>query len=209
MDYAEREQRIERDGSVFIRESRKALKRNIFAAVGMNLLYLSLYALFISVVAVLVQKTAFTVGVLVVSLSVEIFLLYRAIRKRKRKYSEFVGRFYEMPDWEFSSLCRQAAESPLYFGKIYLLEEHIYVPRHMLLLKLEEIQNLRAVLRRTNFMYSGASLNIYHHGVITSVEIPDIYEFRQKCSMFINMIFARRDEVKRQHETPEYQKERL
>ena len=192
MEFSEKEYRKERNNSIFIRESKKVFIRSIAGTVGMNLIYLSVYVLLVSVFAVIINKVWFTAAVVIISIAVESIILYRAVKKKKKDHTEFEERIYKMPDWEFSSLCRQVKESPLYFGKIYLLDDHIYVPCGMLLLPYNELQNLRALFERTNFIYSGAFLNIYHHGIITSVTIREIYEFKDKHAAFIEFAYAKK-----------------
>lgn len=192
MEFTEKEYRKERDNSIFIRKGKKTLRWNIAKSVGMNMIYLSLYALFISVVLLIINSTVFAAAVLIISLSVEFIILYRAVSKKKKEYREFAERIYKMPDWEFSSLCRQVNESPLYFGKIYLLDDHIYVPCCMLLLPYNELQNLRAFFKRRNLMYSEAFLDIYHHGIMTSVSIIDIYGFKEKHAAFIEFAYNKK-----------------
>lgn len=181
------------EDSIFIIESRTALKRNIVKAVLIDLGLLFAYGMFTFWIPFEFKNSFTTFIYIAVSLALGAVLLYFLIKREKRKYDDLIEQFNEMGSSYFSELCNQALNAYLKYNTFCLLDDYIFIPGDMLLISYSNINEVQTIYHSTNFIYDGARFVIYTFaGKSFSIRVKQFRAFKREYDDFIFLLNEKR-----------------
>lgn len=181
------------EDSIFIIESRTALKRNIVKAVLIDLGLLFAYGMFTFWIPLAFESGFVSITYIVITLALDAALLYFLIKKEYKKYTAFINQFYEMEPRNYSDLCTQAMNAEFKFKSFCLLDDYFYVPSSMLLIKYSDIQDAKTIYHRTNWIYDGAQFVVYTFaGKKLTIQVKQFVLFKNEHDNFIYQLNEKR-----------------
>lgn len=198
----------ERDSSVFILKCRSVLRWKIAKIIWFDVISIISYLMFTCWIPLAFNSKAVTAIYFIVSAAVDIFIVYKLIKKPVDSYNSFSEMLYDMDIAEFDALCRQAEDSGFKFKTFYMLDDYLFIPFHMILLDYADIKDIKVTYHITKIesiipVYDGAEMLLICFGNKSyKLTMKKIHEFRDSYDDFLSQLNSRRErrfEYKKMH----------
>lgn len=178
----------ERDGSVFIRESKRLRNKHIAVKILIDLPILAICG-FICYAMLFDRSVIEQIIGVIVFLAANGAVMWYLTDQDKKEFKRFSEFIYNMDDQFFSAVERQAKQTEKMFGVFYLLEDFLYVCSKNAFIPYTDIKKLHSTFTSVNLIPAEAVVRIYcFSGKIYSVSVRSVFEYRQRKNEFDDLL---------------------
>lgn len=189
----------ERDSSVFIQKSRSALRWRIAKIIWFDIISVAAYLMFTCWIPLAFNGGIVAVVYFIISAALDLFIVYKLIKKQTAIYNSFSEQMYNMDSAEFNAICRQAEDSGFKFNTFYMLDDYLFIPSQMILLEYTDIEDIKTTYHITKIenivpVYDGAEMLIICRGKKSyKLDMKKIHEFKRTYDDFLVQLNLRRE----------------